>query len=125
MSLSQGNPTPCWRLTEGGLACGDRNAVQAVAMRCLKLFDQNATGSEHAQSRRFCCPNWVGLRGGPAEPPLRNVMERVASGNITLHDLVTDGSEEVKLFFYWVSSFRLVPVSRIPYTLIFTILVDV
>lgn len=83
-------------------------------MRCLSLFDGKAAGAEHTQSRRFCDPDWSGIPSGPKEPPLRYLLEKLASAKITLHDLVTEDSEPVKLFFYWVSSFRLVRVSTLP-----------
>lgn len=100
-----------FHLSSGGMATGRRKDVQQVAARSIALFDARASGSHHAQSKRFLDSNWSGLNNGPKEPPLRPLMTKLAAGEISLHDLLDDGSEAVKLLFYWISAFRLVRVS--------------
>lgn len=85
--------------------------MQEVAARSLALFDQRSCGWEHSQAKRFLDPAWNGLPDGAIEPALRPLMVKLANCEITLFDLLGDGSEAVKLFFYWVSAFKLVRAS--------------
>ena len=90
---------------QGGLASGSQRAVQHVAMRALKLWDERRC--DHTQARRFLDPTWAGLHGS-VEPPLRPLIVKLANGEISMLDLLDDNTEPVQLFFYWVSAFRLV-----------------
>lgn len=50
-----------WIIT--GLSSLDVVSVRNVARKALALFDSNASGSDHLQSRRFLDPGFCGLRG--------------------------------------------------------------
>lgn len=57
----------------------------------------------HAQTRRFLDPDFVGLGTDFPEPPLRGFVERLASGE-RLDDM--DDAAPIKK---WLAAFRLVP----------------
>ena len=101
-----------------------------MAVVCIQLFDSqpNDPGSLHVQSQRFLNPDWSGLDGNgmcgtSPDPPLRHLMELLASGEATLCDFFTQlqvptGCHDQELIalalskhslLYWVSSFRLEP----------------
>ena len=113
------------------MAFPDDNEVQRTAGRCLRLYDQNPddSGSLHVQAQRFLNPEWQGLDGNGhcgsiPDPPLRYLMEQLASGGATLlefsqqRDMAQsqENMDPVDLslvvskhsLLYWVSSFRLV-----------------
>ena len=107
--------------------------VQKVAARCLRLYDKNPTELGHTQTQRFLNPNWKGLNGNGSsgegdqlpDPPLRFLMEQLATGDATLVEFFqdititantnsqttsnTDMVVAKHSLLYWISSFRLAP----------------
>ena len=103
--------TPTLTLPRGGLAHPDPDEVRRIACRALRLFQgpRNA-GHLHAQSMRFLDPAWTGLHpGDPHDPPLRSLIEMLASGEATMHDFIVGNSESERSLLRWVSAFRLAP----------------
>lgn len=97
--------------SQGGLAYPDDGQVQRCAAQCLKLFDANPTssGSTHIQSRRFLAGDWNGLHDDPEkDPPLRGLVEALASGDTTMLDISKGKTSAEVSFIGWVSSFCLV-----------------
>lgn len=111
------------------MAFPDDNEVQRAAGRCLRLYDQNPddSGSRHVQAQRFLNPEWQGLdgnghSGSVPDPPLRFLMEQLASGEATLlefseqrevaHENMDPADVSLVVskhsLLYWVSAFRLV-----------------
>ncbi len=114
----------------GGLAFPDEVEVRNVAARCLRLYDKTPTELGHTQTQRFLNPNWMGLNGNGSsgerdqlpDPPLRLLMEQLATGDATLAEFFkditatantnTDNPDMVVAkhsLLYWISSFRLAP----------------
>lgn len=96
----------------GGLAYPDDQEVRRIAVRALDLFDKDplAPGACHAQSKRFLSNDWTGLNS--EEPPLRPIMEDLATGVIKLSNIAASDGATERSFIYWISSFRLVLVSE-------------
>lgn len=94
----------------GGLAFPNDADVQKTAAHALTLFDANpnAPGALHAQSQRFLCKEWCGLhgRGDASDPPLRHIMETLASGSQTIADFLDDAAASSVSFLRWVPAFR-------------------
>ena len=100
-----------WRLC--GLAYPNHQDVEQCAIACLQLFDQNASGSLHCQAQRFLSPTWNGIPGfgADSDPPLRDIVEQLASGDLQLPDVLEasrTGDAKAKSFCHWVAAFRLV-----------------
>ena len=113
----------------GGLAFEDDVEVQRVAAQCIRAYDNNPVdeGALHKQSQRFLNASWGGLDGKGScgtvpDPPLRHLMEVLASGEKTSYDFckemnVDENADEAGVFMalskrsmlYWVSAFRLEP----------------
>ena len=111
---------------QGGLAYPDDSEVQRIASKCLQQYDAHpsSSGSMHAQSQRFLNSAWKGLEGISnmnRDPPLRALVETLASGEATVYDFFTDvdnalaesgGSDcssdiiAKRSFLYWTSAFR-------------------
>ena len=98
--------------------------VQRVASRCIALFDAapHARGSRHTQSRRFLDATWKGVGGSlsgggdddsdAGDVPLRPLVQRLASGDVTLLDLaMNDDTLASRSLLHWVSAFRLARIS--------------
>ena len=94
----------------GGLAYPDNEEVQKVARKSLTLFDADPTGpgASHTQSQRFLNPEWTGLAGDSTDVALRPLVEAIASGEVSIEDLLNDERPPAKSFLHWVSSFKLV-----------------
>ncbi len=98
--------------SQGGLAYPDDGQVQRCAAQCIRLFDANpsSAGSKHVQSRRFLARNWEGLHGDvEKDPPLRDLVEDIASGEKTVWDISKGTTNAAASFMQWVSAFCLVP----------------
>jgi len=93
--------------SQGGLAYPDDAQVQRCAAQCLKLYDANP--SSHVQSRRFLARDWNGLHDDPEkDPPLRDLVEALASGDTTMLDISQGTTSAEVSFIRWVSAFCLV-----------------
>lgn len=84
-----------------------------MAGRCLALFDENPSGpgSLHSQSQRFLSHTWESLHPENhadklTDPPLRPLMEQLASGEKTIADIAAEDTAASNSFVHWVCAFR-------------------
>ena len=116
------------KLATGGLAFPDDDMVRKVAHQCLKVFDFNpdAAGCLHVQSRRFLDGTWTGLHGDiDKDPPLRGLMEELASGDKIMSDLLSLETAAATSLIRWVSAFRHVTLHFISYIFILVVVVPI
>ncbi|CAE7249443.1 unnamed protein product [Symbiodinium microadriaticum] len=88
-----------------GLSYSEPRIVRDVAVRALRQYDgaPNASGSLHAQSRRFLDPAWKGLRNQDDDPALRPLMELLAGG-VSVLDLMQKTPDQLQEQGGWIIS---------------------